>query len=81
MVDGAKPSGGVLDTPIRNKNYVPETIKAVQAAKRTGLFTFQVGRADKAVNLAMGCLTAFLMVNVGMGVHKLANGYGKKEGF
>lgn len=75
----AKP--GFLDTPIRNKNHVPESIRAVAAAKRTGLFTFQVGRADRVINLGMGCLTLFLMGNVGLGVHKMANGYGKKEGF
>jgi hypothetical protein len=79
MTDGVKP--GILNTPIRNKNYVPETIKAVAAAKRAGAFTFQVGRADRAVNLAIGCFTAYLMLNVGAGVHKMANGYGKKEGF
>jgi hypothetical protein len=37
--------------------------------------------ADKIVNLCILGIVAATMVNVGMGVHQLANGYGKKEGF
>jgi hypothetical protein len=81
MVDAPKPATGFLNTPIRNKNRVAESIKAVAAAKRGGAFTFQVGRADRVVNLAMGCAVLFALANAGVGIHKMANGYGKKEGF
>jgi hypothetical protein len=37
-------AGGFLSGLIQNKNHVPEMIKAVAAAKRSGLYTFQVGK-------------------------------------
>ncbi len=76
-----KKAVGFLSRPITNKNNVPEMIEKIAAAKRAGAFTFQAGRADKAVNIAMGLGVAFLLVTTGSGVHQLANGYGKKEGF
>lgn len=70
-----------LDKPITNKNHVPAMIEKIAAAKRAGAFTFQAGKADKVVNLAIGAGLAFVFVNSMMGVHSLAHGYGKKEGF
>lgn len=75
-----KPTG-FFDRPIMNPNTVHASIKSIADAKRAGAFTFQAGRADKFINLGMGLGVLFLMGNVGMGVHKLANGYGKKDGF
>jgi hypothetical protein len=43
MVDTPRP-GGILNTPILNKNHVPEMIKSIAAAKRAGAFTFQAGK-------------------------------------
>lgn len=76
----SKPTG-LLNTPITNKNYVAQRIVEVAQAKKTGKFTFQVGRADRVINLAMGLATVCAMGQVGVGVHKMANGYGRKEGF
>ena len=38
-------------------------------------------RYDKIVNLGMALLTLTCLTQVGMGIHKMAYGYGKKEGF
>lgn len=73
--------GGFLSRPITNKNHVPEMIEKIAAAKRAGAFTFQAGKADKIVNLAMGLAVGLALFNSARGVHQLANGYGKKEGF
>lgn len=80
MCESARPTG-LLNKPINNRNKVAESIKAVAAAKRAGAFTFQVGRSDKYLNMAMAALMAFNLVNISMGCHKLVFGYGKKEGF
>lgn len=37
--------------------------------------------ADRALNLCIGVAMCFTLFNVGRGVHQLANGYGRKEGF
>lgn len=76
-----KKAVGFLSRPITNKNYVPEMIEKIAAAKRAGAFTFQAGRADKIVNVGLGLSLAFIMANAGYGIHQLANDYGKKEGF
>lgn len=67
--------------PITNKNHVPEMIEKIAKAKRAGAFTFQAGRADRIVNLGMGLAVGYLMLQSGVGVYRLANDIGKKEGF
>lgn len=79
MSDAMKQSW--LSRPITNKNHVPDMIEKIAAAKRTGKFTFQAGRADKFVNLGMGLFVAFSMVQCAGGIYSLANGVGKKDGF
>jgi hypothetical protein len=50
MVDAPRP-GGILNTPILNKNHVPEMIKTIAAAKRSGAFTYQAGKCVPSLAL------------------------------
>ncbi|PXF49169.1 hypothetical protein BWQ96_00958 [Gracilariopsis chorda] len=81
MSEAAKTGGGSSGGMFSGANTVHEQIKKFQAAKATGKFTFQAGRADRILNLAIGVGMCVVMFNVSRGVHQLANGYGRKEGF
>ncbi|CAN8062400.1 unnamed protein product [Agarophyton chilense] len=80
MSDAVK-SGGSSGGMFNGRNTVFDQIKKFQAAKGTGKFTFQAGRADRMLNLAVGIGMCFVLFNTARGVHQLANGYGRKEGF
>ncbi|KAI0557625.1 hypothetical protein FGB62_281g026 [Gracilaria domingensis] len=80
MSEAAK-SGGSSGGMFSGPNTVHDQIKKFQAAKRTGKFTFQAGRADRILNLAIGVGMCIIVFNTARGVHQLAHGYGRKEGF
>lgn len=78
MSEVTKPAAGAA-APV-SANTVPDKIRQIAAAKRTGLFTYQAGKGDRIVNFGMAALLTVSLGYTAVGAYRMANGYGKKEG-